>query len=370
MPVKNFLSQEQKQCLQQAVRESERSLFRERALMLLLMNDGKTYEKIADFLGCSRRTVAYWCVHGDPDNLESLQDKRHQEKYRKATDAYIELLLETIEKAPEELGYEFGRWTGERLATYLALKTGIELSGSQIRKILKRKKYVYLWAKYSLEDKQNNDERAEFSQKLTGYLAIAKSQPELLQVWFWDESGFSLRVIRRKVWGKKGKRKLLTGQRRRGRVNVMGGLRYSDRKRVCYFVKKGNGDSFYEQLYHFNEFVKQEWIAKGNRVLCFQKLGPKIVIILDNASYHKRTDVRAEIEKNFPNIILEFLPPYSPDFNLIELVWHSCKEYIAHRLFQSVSELESLLKRLLNEGELVIEWGRQLKNKGNAVSAS
>jgi hypothetical protein len=27
-----------------------------------------------------------------------------------------------------------------------------------------------------------------------------------LQVWFWNESGFSLRVIRRKRWGKKGKR--------------------------------------------------------------------------------------------------------------------------------------------------------------------
>ena len=301
---------------------------------------------------------------------ESLQDKRHQGKYRKATSAYIELLLETIEKAPEELGYEFGRWTGERLATYLALKTGIKLSGSQIRKILKRKKYVYLWAKYSLEAKQNPEERAEFSQKLREYLAIAKSKPELLQVWFWDESGFSLRVIRRKVWGKKGKRKLLTGQRRRGRVNVMGGLRYSDRKRVCYFVKKGNADSFYEQLYYFNEFVKQEWIAKGNRAEDFSKLGPKIVIILDNASYHKRTDIRAEIAKNLPNIILEFLPPYSPDFNLIELVWHSCKEYLAHRLFQSISELESLLKKLLNEGELVIKWERQLKNKGNAVSAS
>lgn len=83
-----------------------------------------------------------------------------------------------------------------------------------------------------------------------------------------------------------------------------------------------------------------------------------------------RTDIRAEIEKNFPNIILEFLTPYSPDFNLIESVWHSCKEYYAHRLFQSVSELESLLQKLLNEGELVIKWGRQLKNKGNAVSAS
>lgn len=74
------------------------------------------------------------------------------------------------------------------IATYLALKTGIELSASQIRKILKRKKYVYLWAKYSEEDKQNSEERAEIFQKLTGYLAIATRQPELLQVWFWAQS--------------------------------------------------------------------------------------------------------------------------------------------------------------------------------------
>lgn len=92
--------------------------------------------------------------------------------------------------------------------------------------------------------------------------------------------------------------------------------------------------------------------------------------ILDNASYHKRKDIRVEIEKNLPNIILEFLPAYSPDFNLIELVWHSCKEYIAHKLFQSVSELESMLDRLLNVGELLIKWGRKIKNKGNAVSAT
>lgn len=59
--------------------------------------------------------------------------------------------------------------------------------------------------------------------------------------------------------------------------------------------------------------------------------------------------------KELPNIILEFLPAYSPNMNLIELVRHSCKEYIAHRLFQSTDELESLLKRLLNEGELTIK---------------
>ena len=41
-----------------------------------------------------------------------------------------------------------------------------------------------------------------------------------------------------------------------------------------------------------------------------------------------------------PNIRLEFLPEDSADYNLIELVWHSAKEYIANRLFKSIEELE------------------------------
>ncbi len=83
-------------------------------------------------------------------------------------------------------------------------------------------------------------------------------------------------------------------------------------------------------------------------------MGSKIVIILDNASFHKRKDVLAKIEAEMPNIRLEFLPLYSPDFNFIELVWHSAKEYIAHKLFESVNQLEELLNKLLNEGQFVI----------------
>ena len=68
-----------------------------------------------------------------------------------------------------------------------------------------------------------------------------------------------------------------------------------------------------------------------------------------------------------PYIILEFLPAYSPDYNLIELVWYSAKEYIAHRLFKSVEELSELLQKLLNEEEMVIKWDRKVKNKGNPI---
>ncbi len=150
----------------------------------------------------------------------------------------------------------------------------------------------------------------------------------------------------------------------------MGGVRYHDRKRMCYFIKKGTGESFYEQLEQLNQFVQQEWMAVENVAEGFSELAPKILVVLDNASYHKKKSTLEEIEKNLPNIQLYFLPAYSPDLNLIELVWHSAKEYIAHRLFQSVEELKSLLDRLLNQGELVIQWQRKLKNKGNAIIAN
>ncbi len=91
------------------------------------------------------------------------------------------------------------------------------------------------------------------------------------------------------------------------------------------------------------------------------------MIVLDNASFHKKQDYIQIIKTEMPNIHLEYLPEYSPDYNLIELVWHSAKEYIANRLFKSIEELEVLLHKLLNEGELVIKWGRKLKNKGNAI---
>ena len=159
----------------------------------------------------------------------------------------------------------------------------------------------------------------------------------------------------------------MTGERSKGKVNVMGCLRYTDKKRINYFIKKGNADTFYEQLKMLNEFVKKEWVDLGNKAEDFNEKGPQILIILDNASFHKRKDILIKIELELPKIRLEFLPTYSPDYNLIELVWHSAKEYIANKVFESVEQLEELLNKLLNQGGLIIKWERKLKNKGNAI---
>jgi hypothetical protein len=66
-------------------------------------------------------------------------------------------------------------------------------------------------------------------------------------------------VIRRKTWGRKGSRKKVTGQRRRGRVNIMGGLRYNDKKRINFVIRKGDAD-IYQQIRALHTFLKQEWV--------------------------------------------------------------------------------------------------------------
>ncbi|HAA28508.1 MAG TPA: hypothetical protein DCE56_13540 [Cyanobacteria bacterium UBA8553] len=245
MPAKNHFSQEQRERLLKMLKQHDNPYVREKILILLLINDGKTYQEISKFLDIAYPTVAYWAVHGDPDNLDSFLDGRREGNFRKITQKYEKLLLEVIEKEPEELGYELGRWTAARLAT--------------------------------------------------------------------------------------------------------------------------NADSFYEQIKQLNNWLLKEWTEPGNKIDDFTTNSAKIVMILDNASFHKKKDILEKIEAEMPNIILEFLPPYSPDYNLIELVWHSAKEYIAHRLFESVEQLEDLLNKLLNEGGLVIKWERKIKNKGNAV---
>lgn len=104
MTIKNFLTPEQKRYLQYALKNSQYPEVRERAVMFLLLNDGKTQSEIAEFLGCSRRTVSYWYSHGNLNDLTSLQDRKHQGNNRKITDEYLQKLLEISHKKPSELG--------------------------------------------------------------------------------------------------------------------------------------------------------------------------------------------------------------------------------------------------------------------------
>jgi transposase len=54
--------------------------------------------------------------------------------------------------------------------------------------------------------------------------------------------------------------------------------------------------------------------------------GDNSVLVLDNASIHSK-EALAEIADE-AGIVIEYLPPYSPDFNPIEKIWGRAKNYM------------------------------------------
>ena len=67
--------------------------------------------------------------------------------------------------------------------------------------------------------------------------------------------------------------------------------------------------------------------------------GKETHFVLDNAKYHHATVIREFVEK-YPDIILEFLPPCSPELNAIERVWKLIRKMGTHnRYFPSIGNL-------------------------------
>jgi transposase len=69
-------------------------------------------------------------------------------------------------------------------------------------------------------------------------------------------------------------------------------------------------------------------------------LRPGDVVVLDNLAVHKQPEVRTAIEQ--AGARLRFLPPYSPDFNPIELAFAKLKAFlraVRPRTFDDVCEL-------------------------------
>jgi transposase len=71
---------------------------------------------------------------------------------------------------------------------------------------------------------------------------------------------------------------------------------------------------------------------------CLIKETPKgYTIIMDNATFHRKTQLRKTARGK---VRLLFLPPYSPDYNPIEKSWANMKRYLRDNLqyFQSVDD--------------------------------
>lgn len=121
------------------------------------------------------------------------------------------------------------------------------------------------------------------------------------------------------------------------------------RFKVGYYgtVNPSTGELFTQTAYPFNsetfeQFVRLFLAAK-------QSQGRKVVMILDNARWHK--PVTCKLEKEFrESFEVIYLPPYSPDLNPIERVWRITRRKCTHnKYFQMLEMLVDVLNSFFAE---------------------
>jgi transposase len=102
-------------------------------------------------------TVRRWLKRSLAMGPEGLQDRPRPGAAPKITQECEEQLLAAVRHRPRSLGQPYSMWTLQRLATYLAAQTGIEVSDEPIRRLLKAHEIVFSRPQHTISSPDPED---------------------------------------------------------------------------------------------------------------------------------------------------------------------------------------------------------------------
>lgn len=139
-----------------------------------------------------------------------------------------------------------------------------------------------------------------------------------------DECEIHLHPTLTKVWTLRGIRPVVPAAGVNQRLCVYGALNYRTGQAHYLVHPKKNAEQFHEFLWQLLE-------AHSER---------RIVLVIDNASYHRTRQILSLLEDHADHVFVVWLPRYSPELNLIEGLWGYLKRSALNNYFYG--EIESL----------------------------
>ncbi len=112
---------------------------------------------------------------------------------------------------------------------------------------------------------------------------------------------------------------------------------------------------------HLDPYVTEGTVDSSTVIACIdsfsQKLTRPTTLVIDNAPVHGSALFKAMVPKWEANgLFLWFLPPYSPELNLIEILWKKIKyRWMPIDAYSSFEKLSESLDSIL------VAFGKQLK---------
>lgn len=302
--------------LRDVIRTSEYPVEIKRAQAIMLINDNSSNIVIQNMTGYSKSFASVLRKRYRGKGLEGIKARPKKSKKLLSNNQRTEIQKVVLETSPKDNDINADFWTTAALAEFIKQKYNV---------IYKSKTSYYLIFKdakftYHKPDKQYHDRKQDIIDKWYAEVApLIKQEIEKHDqiVLTEDEMILTTQTTTQKVWLPTNKSVHIEASNKREKRCIYGFLN----------VKTGQEHSF--KTDYTNSLTTCNMLSKLLEIYPDQK----IVIVWDNASWHRSKTVRDFLEKH-PGIFHLFaFPPYYPDENPQEHVWKAGRAKVTHNVF-------------------------------------
>ena len=210
--------------------------------------------------------------------------------------------------------------TVQEIVAYVKERFGVEYTVSGMTDLLHRLKFVYKKPKV-VPGKSDPVAQEVF---LEQYEKLKGNKGEKDPVYFMDGTHPQHNTMPAYGWIKQGEDKEIKSNTGRQRININGALNIEDLNIVTRFDDSINAQSTVGLL---QQLERRHPEAEAIYVIC------------DNAAYYRSTMVTEYLKES--KVELVFLPPYSPNLNLIERYWKFFKKKVLYnKYYEKFSEFK------------------------------
>ena len=310
-------------------RKNDKSaIVRDRMTALHLTHLGYKRKQVAHILGCHINTVTNYLKLYLCGGLDKVRQLGYSWDKHELSDqmAEVERKLEqsnscTVEKAAQQLAEHFNYTRSEEAVRQLLHRLGF-----------KRRKVGTLPGKIRDFDKWQQQQR-DYIKKLDGL--TDQAEQGFIDLAFCDAAHFVYGKFSSYCWAKSAR--YAPSGHGRFRLNVYG----------AYDPVSNQVYSMYNEDYINADFMLEyfEWL----REYAYTDQSRSLHIVLDNARYQHCNVVKHKAASL--NIVLEFLPAYSPNLNLIERLWRYLKKILAKQYHECKNTFSNAVVNLLESLE-------------------
>lgn len=288
---------------------------------VVLAKQGHTATQIADVLGASRRSVQGWVARYNEAGVSGLEERPHTGRPPRLSEPDVVRFQERIEAGPTpEDGVAAFRC--EDLRRILEDEFRVTLRRQAIYDLLHRLKYSSLMPRPQ-HDQSNPDVQEFFKEIVVEQVAaIAAAHPDQeVHTYFQDEARFGQKGTLTRVWARRGSRPRAV--RPTGFTSLY----------VLAAVCAATGAMSALIMPELNTEVVNLFLEEFARNL---PTDVHAVLIWDGAGFHTGSGLVVPSQ-----VSLIQLPPYSPELNPVENLWHYLRShYWSNRAYRDDKALQ------------------------------